>query len=70
MALTYQRPSSYDVSYVALAEKLQTVAVTADERLLNVVSGQLPYVQPLWDVRLGRDGLHRANEQLVKDPAE
>lgn len=53
LALAQHRPSSYDMCYVALAERLQTTMVTADERLLHAVGGALPFVQPLWELRLG-----------------
>lgn len=49
LAISHQHPSAYDMSYVALAEKLQTILVTADERLLNAVGSHLPFVQPLWE---------------------
>jgi predicted nucleic acid-binding protein len=49
VAISHQHPSAYDMSNVALAEKLQTILVTADERLLNAIGSHLPFVQPLWE---------------------
>lgn len=49
LSLTYKRPSIYDMTYVALAESLGAVMVTADERLLNAVGKELSWVQPLWE---------------------
>jgi len=52
LSLAYGRPSAYDMTYVALAESLGAVMVTADERLLNAVGKELPWVQLLWEFEL------------------
>lgn len=51
LAVTYHRPNSYDMAYVALAERLGTTLVTADQHLINAVRPKLPFVQPLWEAR-------------------
>ncbi len=53
LAMDLQRPSAYDMSHVALAEKLETSLVTADERLLNAVRPRFPFVRALWDAADG-----------------
>jgi predicted nucleic acid-binding protein len=52
LAVTYRRSSSYDMAYVALAERLGTMLITADQRLINAVGPKLPFVRPLWETRL------------------
>jgi predicted nucleic acid-binding protein len=52
LSIAHQRPSTHDMSYVALAERLQTHLVTADGRLLNAVGAKLPFVRALWDHRM------------------
>ncbi|OGF53697.1 MAG: hypothetical protein A2Z21_01425 [Candidatus Fraserbacteria bacterium RBG_16_55_9] len=49
LASQFQRPSSYDVTYVALAEHLKSPLITGDRKLLNAVSKQLDWVIPLWE---------------------
>jgi predicted nucleic acid-binding protein len=39
------RPTAYDAQYLALAERLACDFWTADERLFNAASQQLPYVK-------------------------
>lgn len=48
LARQYQRLSIYDMTYVALAEHLQSPLITGDRRFLQVLSGQLKWVIPLW----------------------
>lgn len=52
LSLTYGRPSTYGMAYVALAESLGAGMITADERLLNAVGAKLSWVQPLWEFKL------------------
>jgi len=52
LSLAYRHPSIYDMTYLALAESLKAVMVTADERLLNAVGTDLPWVKPLWEFKL------------------
>lgn len=52
LSLTYKSPSIYDMTYVALAESLEAVMVTVDEKLLNAVGAELAWVQPLWELKL------------------
>ncbi len=47
LAFTYQRPSTYDATYIALAEHLKTKLITADERLVK--SMPTKWVLPLWE---------------------
>ncbi|MDW8111493.1 MAG: type II toxin-antitoxin system VapC family toxin [Candidatus Bipolaricaulota bacterium] len=47
LALTYHRPSTYDATYIALAEHLRTKLITADERLMKSVPEK--WVLPLWE---------------------
>ena len=42
MARTYQRPTTYDTSYLALAFLEQCELWTADRRLVNALSSRLP----------------------------
>jgi len=49
LALEYQRPSIYDMTYVALAEHLKSPLITADRRLLSALEGKLDWVIPLWE---------------------
>lgn len=49
LALEYQRPSIYDMTYVALAEHLKSPLITADRRLLGAPKGKLDWVIPLWE---------------------
>jgi predicted nucleic acid-binding protein len=49
LAMEYQRPSAYDMTYVALAEHLKSPLITGDQRLLNAVGGRLKWVIPLWE---------------------
>lgn len=48
LSLQYQRPSTYDMTYVALAEKLKSRLITGDEKLLNALRGKVKWVLPLW----------------------
>lgn len=52
LAAAHQRPNSYAMAYVALAERLGGTMITADQRLINVVRPKLSFVQPLWEMRL------------------
>jgi predicted nucleic acid-binding protein len=52
LSLSYRRPSSYDMAYVALAEDLGATMVTADEKLLNAVGKKLNWVQGIWEFTL------------------
>ena len=47
LAREYNRPSTYDMVYIALAEQLQTTFLTADQRLVQAVSDKLSWVLPL-----------------------
>ncbi len=49
LASQYQRPSTYDATYVALAEHLKSPLITGDRKLLNAVRQQLDWVIPLWE---------------------
>ena len=49
LAFTYHRPSTYDTTYIALAEHLKTKLITADERLIKSVPEK--WVLPLWEFR-------------------
>lgn len=42
----HQWPATYDMVYVALAEQLETILVTADPRLCQL-SAKLPFIGPL-----------------------
>jgi predicted nucleic acid-binding protein len=59
LSLTYKRPSIYDMAYIALAESLGAVMVTADERLLNAVGKELAWVQAPWEFKLLGPGRSR-----------
>ncbi len=52
LATTYNRPTAYDAQYLALAERLNCDFWTADERLFNAVSSQLPTIKWLgnWQI--------------------
>ncbi len=50
LARALERPSTYDVTYAALAEKLGALMVTGDERFLNAARGHLPWVRPAWEI--------------------
>jgi len=52
LAAQFQRPTTYDVYYVALAEILGCEFWTADRRLYNVVNQVLPWVKFLADFRI------------------
>lgn len=45
VAATHGLPAVYDAHYVALAQLLSCPLWTADERLANALSGQLPFVR-------------------------
>src|SRR2546426_13714 len=45
MARTYQRPTTYDASYLALASLEKCELWTADRRLVNALSGRLSWVK-------------------------
>jgi predicted nucleic acid-binding protein len=45
----YQHRSTYDMTYVALAENLKSPLITGDRKLLSAVSQQLDWVIPLWE---------------------
>lgn len=45
IAKQFNRPRTYDTSYIALAELRQVDLWTADEKLYNAVHDQLPYVR-------------------------
>ncbi len=47
MARTYDRPSIYDATYLALAESLGFSLITADGRLVHAVSKQLDWMIPM-----------------------
>ncbi|MCX8102962.1 MAG: type II toxin-antitoxin system VapC family toxin [Candidatus Bipolaricaulota bacterium] len=47
LAFAYRRPSTYDTTYIALAEHLKTKLITADERLINAMPDR--WVLPLWE---------------------
>ena len=44
LATRFNRPAAYDAHYLALAEMMNCEFWTADERLLNAVGGELPWV--------------------------
>ena len=45
LAQRFNRPAVYDSSYLALAQLLDSVLWTADERLKNALQGELPYLR-------------------------
>ncbi len=45
MARTYQRPTTYDAAYLALALLQGCELWTADRRLVKALNGRLPWVQ-------------------------
>lgn len=47
VAVTYDRPTIYDATYLALAEFLKAQFVTADARLLHALGEKLPWVVSL-----------------------
>ncbi len=47
MAMTYDRPTTEDATYLALAESLKAQFVTADARLLHALGESLPWVVSL-----------------------
>ena len=47
MAEQYGQPAAYDVHYLALAEFLDCEFWTADERLVNAVQDNLPWIKGL-----------------------
>ena len=55
MAKELNRPAAYDAHYLALAQTLDCEFWTADERLYNAVTDQLPWVRclGLYDASLG-----------------
>ena len=52
IALTYEVPSIYDATYVAVAQLLDGELWTADKRLLNSLGGRLPWVRAVADYPL------------------
>lgn len=58
LARALGRPSAYDVTYAALAEKLGSIMVTGDERFVNAARRRLPWLCPAWEVtpRVLRNG--------------
>lgn len=50
LARALKRPSVYDVTYAALAERLGALMVTGDERFVNTARTHLPWVLPVWEV--------------------
>lgn len=49
LASRYQQPSTYDMTYVALAGHLKSQLITGDRKLLNVIGQHLDWVVPLWE---------------------
>jgi predicted nucleic acid-binding protein len=49
LAEQFNRPRAYDTSYLAVAQLYGCELWTADEKLYNVVGGQLPWVKWLGD---------------------
>ncbi len=45
LAARFQRPATYDAHYLALADHLNCLFWTADERLYNAVHADLPYIR-------------------------
>ena len=45
LAIQYDRPTTHDTHYLALAEMLGCELWTADERLFNAIKGKLAWVQ-------------------------
>lgn len=45
----YQRPSTYDMTYGALAEHLGAHLITADERFIHAVGAKVKWLLPLWE---------------------
>jgi predicted nucleic acid-binding protein len=45
LATHLNRPTAYDAQYLAVAEQFDCEFWTADERLFNAVTAQLPYVK-------------------------
>jgi predicted nucleic acid-binding protein len=53
LSFTYRQPSTYDTTYLALAEHLKTRLITGDARLVKVVPPK--WVLPLWEFNSGRE---------------
>ena len=56
IARIFRRPSSYDAHYVALAEREGCECWTADERLWNAVSRDLPWVRWIGETSAAAEG--------------
>ncbi len=45
LAAKFNRPRAYDAQYLALAQRLSCEFWTADERLLNAITGRFTYIR-------------------------
>jgi predicted nucleic acid-binding protein len=53
IAEQYNLPAAYDAHYVALAESIDTVLWTDDQRLLHTLGGRIPFVR--WIAEYGAE---------------